>query len=53
LKAIIFTLGKISKEKNIAHRDIKPGNIFVIQDDWLLGDFGEAYWHHAHLKAVQ
>lgn len=30
----------VLKEDNIAHRDIKPHNIILINESWFLADFG-------------
>ena len=43
LKQICSALEFLQKEKNIAHRDVKPENILVFKNDvYKLGDFGEA-----------
>ena len=43
LKQISSALFYLQKEKNIAHRDVKPENILVFQNGiYKLGDFGEA-----------
>jgi serine/threonine protein kinase len=39
IAAIAETLAALA-ERNIAHRDIKPGNLYRLQDRWLVGDFG-------------
>jgi serine/threonine protein kinase len=36
---IAETLASLA-EKGIAHRDIKPGNLYRLGDRWLVGDFG-------------
>jgi serine/threonine protein kinase len=36
---IAETLASLA-EKGIAHRDIKPGNLYRLHDRWLVGDFG-------------
>jgi serine/threonine protein kinase len=39
--ALAATLARLH-EIGIAHRDIKPSNIFMLDDQWMLGDFGLA-----------
>jgi len=38
--AIAETLARLQREFNIAHRDIKPGNLYELNGSWLIGDFG-------------
>lgn len=39
LAAIAETLASLA-ERRIAHRDVKPGNLYRLGDRWLVGDFG-------------
>ncbi len=34
------TLAELAAEHGVAHRDIKPGNLYAYNDGWCLGDFG-------------
>ena len=34
------TLFQLHRQFNIAHRDIKPGNLYELNGSWLIGDFG-------------
>ena len=38
--AIAGTLARLECESGIAHRDIKPGNLYELDGRWLIGDFG-------------
>jgi serine/threonine protein kinase len=38
--AIAATLTRLQDDHNIAHRDIKPGNLYELDGEWLIGDFG-------------
>jgi serine/threonine protein kinase len=38
--AIADTLARLQRDFNIAHRDIKPGNLYELAGSWLIGDFG-------------
>lgn len=38
--AIADTLQRLQTDHNIAHRDIKPGNLYELDGSWLIGDFG-------------
>jgi serine/threonine protein kinase len=38
--AIAETLARLQAEFDIAHRDIKPGNLYELDGSWLIGDFG-------------
>jgi len=38
--AIADTLARLQRDCNIAHRDIKPGNLYELDGSWLIGDFG-------------
>jgi serine/threonine protein kinase len=38
--AIADTLARLQRDFNIAHRDIKPGNLYELEGSWLIGDFG-------------
>jgi serine/threonine protein kinase len=37
---IAETLARLQQEHGIAHRDIKPGNLYERDGSWLIGDFG-------------
>lgn len=37
---IADTLWRLQRDHNIAHRDIKPGNLYELDGAWLIGDFG-------------
>lgn len=34
------TLWRLQRDLDIAHRDIKPGNLYELDGAWLIGDFG-------------
>lgn len=34
------TLASLQEQFNVGHRDIKPGNLYEVDGDWLVGDFG-------------
>jgi len=38
--AIADTLARLQRDFHIAHRDIKPGNLYELGGAWLIGDFG-------------
>jgi len=38
--AVADTLACLQADFDIAHRDIKPGNLYELDGDWLIGDFG-------------
>ena len=38
--AIAGTLARLQSDFGIAHRDIKPGNLYELDGAWLIGDFG-------------
>jgi len=40
LAQIAETLALLAAEKGLAHRDIKPGNLYHLAGQWLIGDFG-------------
>jgi len=40
MAVIADTLARLQAEYNIAHRDIKPGNLYELNGSWLIGDFG-------------
>ena len=40
MAAIADTLTRLQRNSDIAHRDIKPGNLYELDDAWLIGDFG-------------
>jgi hypothetical protein len=37
---IADTLWRLQRHLNVAHRDIKPGNLYELDGAWLIGDFG-------------
>jgi hypothetical protein len=37
---IAGTLARLQSDFDIAHRDIKPGNLYELDGSWLIGDFG-------------
>jgi serine/threonine protein kinase len=41
--AVADTLARLQEQHDIAHRDIKPGNLFELDGRWLVGDFGLAH----------
>jgi serine/threonine protein kinase len=38
--AFADTLARLAAEHRAAHRDIKPGNLYELDGQWLVGDFG-------------
>jgi serine/threonine protein kinase len=40
MAAIADTLARLQREFGIAHRDVKPGNLYELNGAWLIGDFG-------------
>lgn len=40
LAGIASTLARLRAEHNVAHRDLKPGNLYFLDGQWLVGDFG-------------
>jgi Protein kinase domain len=38
--AIANTLARLQRDFDIAHRDVKPGNLYQLDGSWLIGDFG-------------
>lgn len=40
MATIADTLWRLQRDHDIAHRDIKPGNLYRLGDAWLIGDFG-------------
>jgi len=40
LREIAATLGRLRQTHGVAHRDIKPGNLYFSEGQWLVGDFG-------------
>jgi serine/threonine protein kinase len=40
MTAIADTLSRLQRNSGIAHRDIKPGNLYELDGSWLIGDFG-------------
>jgi serine/threonine protein kinase len=38
--AIADTLARLQRDFDIAHRDVKPGNLYQLDGSWLIGDFG-------------
>lgn len=39
IAAIADTLARLAR-RGISHRDVKPGNLYVYREDWIVGDFG-------------
>ena len=42
--AIANTLAELSREHGLAHRDIKPQNLYSYEGRWVVGDFGLVRW---------
>ena len=42
-EALLYAKLRVRTSKGVAHRDIKPGNIFLDKGQYKLGDFGSAY----------
>jgi serine/threonine protein kinase len=40
MAAVADTLARLQADFDIAHRDIKPGNLYELGGSWLVGDFG-------------
>ncbi len=40
MAAVADTLWRLQSDFNVAHRDIKPGNLYELEGAWLIGDFG-------------
>jgi len=40
MAAVADTLARLHRDFDIAHRDIKPGNLYELDGAWLVGDFG-------------
>jgi len=40
VRRISETLADLKKRSGVAHRDIKPGNLYELDGQWLIGDFG-------------
>jgi serine/threonine-protein kinase len=40
MQSVASTLARLQDEKNVAHRDIKPGNLYEKDGLYLIGDFG-------------
>src|SRR5262249_38961399 len=40
VSTIADTLWRLQHDFGIAHRDIKPGNLYELEGAWLIGDFG-------------
>lgn len=40
VRAFAATLARLGAEHGVAHRDIKPGNLYELDGAWLVGDFG-------------
>ena len=39
--AIAETLSRLQAEFDVAHRDIKPGNLYELDGSWLIGNLGD------------
>lgn len=42
IATVADTLWRLQRDFNIAHRDVKPGNLYELDGAWLIGDFGLA-----------
>jgi serine/threonine protein kinase len=40
VSVIADTVARLQEQLNVAHRDIKPGNLYEFEGAWLIGDFG-------------
>jgi serine/threonine protein kinase len=40
VSVVAATLWRLQRDYDIAHRDIKPGNLYELDGSWLIGDFG-------------
>lgn len=40
IATIADTLWRLQRDFDIGHRDIKPGNLYELDGEWLIGDFG-------------
>jgi hypothetical protein len=40
VRGVAETLARLQWEHHIGHRDIKPGNLYELGGEWLVGDFG-------------
>jgi serine/threonine protein kinase len=38
--AVAATLARLKQTHRLAHRDVKPGNLYHLDGEWLVGDFG-------------
>jgi hypothetical protein len=38
--SVAETLARLMRDHGIGHRDIKPGNLYELDGQWLIGDFG-------------
>jgi serine/threonine protein kinase len=40
MAGVAATLAHLTRSHQLAHRDVKPGNLYELQGEWLVGDFG-------------
>lgn len=40
VESVARTLAGLQKEHGLGHRDVKPGNLYQLDGEWLIGDFG-------------
>jgi serine/threonine protein kinase len=40
MAAVAATLSSLKSANGLAHRDVKPGNLYRLEAEWLVGDFG-------------
>jgi serine/threonine protein kinase len=40
IASVAETLARLKAEHELGHRDLKPGNLYELNGDWLVGDFG-------------
>lgn len=40
MRTIAETLARLESDHGVGHRDIKPGNLYELDGQWLIGDFG-------------